>query len=513
MGRYLNAISTIIFLLIEIAQICLCANSTFPCIERERQALLKFKASFQHPSNRLSSWKGIYCCQWEGIGCDNITGHVVKLDLSDVCNFTQMNDELGCDLAENSLKAPNINPSLSQLEYLTYLDLSNNDFQFSPIPMFIGSMKQLTYLSLSGAQLGGRIPNNLGNLTNLHFLDLSLNYDSDPTLYADHINWISKLRSLEALNMTMVVFRKAETLFQSLKHLVLSNNNLSSVPSWFGNLKLEYLDLSTNGLEGPIPDAFRNMTSIKSLDLSDNGFTLVPSWFIELQTLLYLDLSLNELTPIKCSLSSILRNMCHLKILRFSENKLQGEPIGSYELSACIRYDLETLDLSHDEFSDRLPTWLGKLENLENLYLESNFFYGPIPHSLGKLSKLKLLELSNNKLEGLISNDIGQLVNLTYLDLSSNNFHGYLPRSLGELVNLQVLDLSNNYFNGSIPQILGQLVNLEKLVLSRNKLHGSIPDEFSQLVKLRTGSFFKQFGRNNFYGKRFVFNDTPIFRY
>ncbi|XP_027364711.1 receptor-like protein EIX1 [Abrus precatorius] len=589
MGRYLSAISSVFLLLIEIAQICLSAKSTVPCIERERQALLKFKASLQDPTNRLSSWKGIHCCRWEGIGCDNVTGHVVKLDLSNSCTIRQMTDELGCDVGENSLKAPNINPSLSQLEYLTYLDLSNNDFQFSPIPMFIGSMQQLTYLALSSANLGGRIPKNFGNLTNLHLLDLSLNYDdTDSTLYTADIDWISKLRSLETLNMTMVVFRKANNLFKvlnilpSLLHISLSfcgldnsliphsafqnltslvyldlswnslhspisdafrnltyletlelsrnnitsipswfnnfkklsfldlssnvlhgaipdafknmsslvrldlvGNSINSVPSWFGNLKLVRLDLSRNDLDGPIPEAFRNMTSIESLTLDGNRFTSVPSWFTELKTLVYLDLSSNKLTPIKCSLSSILINMCHLKSLSFSDNKLRGEPIGSYELSACIRYDLETLDLSHNDFSDRLPTWLGRLENLEDLYLESNFFYGSIPLSLGKLSNLRRMSLSNNKLEGPLSNDIGQLVNLTYLDLSFNNFHGELPRGLGELVNLQVFDLSNNSFNGSISQVLGQLVNLEKLDLSRNKLHGSIPDYFSQLVKLR----------------------------
>lgn len=63
MGRYECAILVLV-LLVEIAEICLCANSNVHCIEHERQALLEFKASFDEDSlTRLSSWKGNNCCQ------------------------------------------------------------------------------------------------------------------------------------------------------------------------------------------------------------------------------------------------------------------------------------------------------------------------------------------------------------------------------------------------------------------------------------------------------------------
>ncbi|RYR32285.1 hypothetical protein S83_033884 [Arachis hypogaea] len=302
------AVLVLVMVMAEIAGIC--ANSSTllhsPCLERERQALVKFKASLNDSSNLLSSWHGHDCCRWEGIGCDNVTGHVVMLDLATPFAkcwrpmwegeyWLRIDDNDNCDLLYNQyLEARNVNSSLLELEYLTHLDLRGNRFHSSPIPMFIGSMQRLRYLSLSAAGFGGRIPSNLGNLTNLHFLDLSRNEFSPDS----NINWISHLSLLEHLNMMgSFIYNKSQVNIinltitapnlhflsladnglsvsnldalqnmTSLVHLDLSGNNLTSVSSWFGNFKkLEYLDLSWCGLHGPISNAFQNDNSLTSL--------------------------------------------------------------------------------------------------------------------------------------------------------------------------------------------------------------------------------------------------------
>ena len=52
------------------------------CIQSEREALPRFKAGVIDFPGKLSSWVGEDCCQWKGVECDNESGHVIKLNLS-----------------------------------------------------------------------------------------------------------------------------------------------------------------------------------------------------------------------------------------------------------------------------------------------------------------------------------------------------------------------------------------------------------------------------------------------
>ncbi|KAH1266274.1 Receptor-like protein EIX2 [Glycine max] len=58
-----------------------CAEEEIMCIEREREALLQFKAALLDRYGMLSSWTTADCCQWEGIRCSNLTSHNLMLDL------------------------------------------------------------------------------------------------------------------------------------------------------------------------------------------------------------------------------------------------------------------------------------------------------------------------------------------------------------------------------------------------------------------------------------------------
>ena len=178
------------------------ANQNMDCLEVEKEALLKFKQGLTDPSGQLSSWVGEDCCKWRGVSCYNKTGRVIKLKLGNPFpNSLEGNgtvSELGGE----------INPSLLNLKYLNYLDLSMNNFEGMEIPKFIGSLGKLRYLNLSGASFDGIVPPNIANLSNLRYLDLDT-YSIEPN--KNGLEWLSGLSSLKYLNLGGIDLRKAAT--------------------------------------------------------------------------------------------------------------------------------------------------------------------------------------------------------------------------------------------------------------------------------------------------------------
>ncbi|KAK7829057.1 receptor-like protein eix2 [Quercus suber] len=152
--------------------------SDLRCIDTERQALLNFKQHLIDSSNRLSSWTAHGdCCQWVGVVCHNLTAHVHELHLRSIPPIwddftTDKQYDAEIEAWERSMFGGKLHPSLLDLKHLNYFDLSFNNFSASPIPSFLGSMKSLTSLNLSHARFVGLIPHQLGNLSNLHFLNL-----------------------------------------------------------------------------------------------------------------------------------------------------------------------------------------------------------------------------------------------------------------------------------------------------------------------------------------------------
>ncbi|KAE8077783.1 hypothetical protein FH972_016312 [Carpinus fangiana] len=271
-------------------------NPNVLCREVERGALLTFKQGIIDHSNRLSSWIGEECCMWRGIGCDNITGHVIQLNLRDdpYDGFTTN------EAYEQSQLRGVISDSLLELRHLHYLDLSGNNFTDAHIPRFFGGLQNLRYLNLSYAGFVGTIPHQLANLSNLQTLGIG-----GFSLQVDNLEWLSHLSLLEFLDLSYVNLSKASNWFQvmnmlpSLSELHLSRCELDkydhNIP--YVNLSsLTVLDLSRNNFSYTELNLFYNITTLEKLNLAHNNIRgVLPRALGSISRLTHLDLSFNHL--------------------------------------------------------------------------------------------------------------------------------------------------------------------------------------------------------------------------
>ena len=324
------------------------------------------------------------------------------------------------------------------------------------IPAELGSLTNLEYLSLTRNELTGIIPPGLGQLTNLGF--------------RHELGNLTSLLALGANELTGPIPAALGDL-PDLQELYLWGNQLTGpIPAALGNLpNLQELSLGRNQLTGPIPVELGTLTSLEGLSLSDNQLTgPIPAELGTLTSLQELYLWGNQLTgPIPAELGTL----TNLEILALAQNQLTG-PIPA-ELGTLT--SLEVLSLWGNQLTGPIPAELGTLTSLELLALSQNQLTGPIPAELGTLTSLQELYLWGNQLTGPIPAELGNLTSLQELYLGGNQLTGTIPTWLGNLTSLQELSLWGNQLTGPIPAELSTLTSLEVLFLSGNQLTGCIP--------------------------------------
>jgi hypothetical protein len=199
-------------------------------------------------------------------------------------------------LFNNSLNG-SIPAELGNLTNLTWLNLETNSLTGS-IPAELGNLTNLTRLDLLGNSLTGSIPTELGNLTNLTKLLLYQNSLSG-SIPSELGNMTSlEIAHLQENSLTGSVPAELGNL-TNLTQLILNNNSLSgSIPAELGNLTgLTQLQIDNNSLSGSIPAELGNLTGLRSLWLHNNSLTgSIPAELGNLTNLVYLSLGDNLLT-------------------------------------------------------------------------------------------------------------------------------------------------------------------------------------------------------------------------
>ncbi|KAM7491919.1 hypothetical protein LguiA_034840 [Lonicera macranthoides] len=407
------------------------------CPDDQSLALLHFKQNFtidtsasqrcdylgQSPRPKTVSWNtSTDCCTWDGVTCHGRTGHVIGLDLS-------------CSQLQGTI---NPNSTLFNLSHLKRLNLAHNNFYPSQISLEFGRFAStLTHLNLSSSSFSGQIASQILTLSKLVSLDLSRDFSDNGNL-----SIAPRIFRLLLLNLTR------------LTEISLSNVNISSVFPMNLSSSLKFLDLSSTGLHGALPDSISNIKSLNHLRLSDCEFS--------------------------GSIPESIGNLTQISVLDLSYSNFSGEfpsTISKLEL-------LSHLDISNNKLQGHIPNVFAKLRNMSYLSLQGNNFNGPLPSSIANLTQLVHLDLSSNSITGSIPSWLFALPSLVHLNAQSNRLTGQLEEF--QYQSLEDIFLNNNELNGPIPRSIAKLVNLTSLYLAGNQLTGIVELEmFSKLTRLQ----------------------------
>ena len=361
-------------------------------------------------------------------------------------------------------------PGFNKMQRFNHIDLSGRNLITIPIMLYQKSPEIIT-LNLS-RNLTLDIPKDfVQGCSNLREIKYTSNeaWSLPPSLAL-----ATKLTTLDVSNNRLESLEKAELYkLAGLLSLKLSNNMLTSVPSYFGQYRaLRSLNLSSNSLT-EFPPALRDLTTLVDLDISFNSISslgdihhltnLERLWatnnrlsgpfdasFSSLVNLREIDARFNSISNI-----DVVSQLPKLEALMLGHNGvsqfegsfqclkvlfLNHNPVTNFDLNAPVP-TLSVLNLASAKLA-RLPDALFmKMSGLTKLTISKNHFVSLSPH-FGLLSKLEYLSIAKNELSRLPA-EIGRLTELRYLDVRENNL-SLLPPELWYAKRLETLNVSSN---------------------------------------------------------------------
>ncbi|XP_052288105.1 receptor-like protein 15 isoform X6 [Citrus sinensis] len=485
------------------------------CLEQERSALLQLKHFF-NDDHRLQNWVDDEnysdCCQWERVECNNTTGRVIKLDLTQTRKwesaewymnaslFTPFQQLESLDLIGNNIAGCVENEGLDRLSRLNNLKFLHLDFNWFNNSIFssLGGLSSLRQLSLAANRLNGSIDiKGLESLSNLEELDMSDNA-IDNLVVPKGLDRLSRLNNLKFLHLGFNYFNNSifSSLggLSSLRHLLLAANRLNGsidIKGLNSLSNLEELDMSANAIDNlVVPKDYRGLRKLNTLVLGGTEVAMIDGSKAlqsigSLPSLKTLYLSYTNFTG--TVINQELHNLTNLEELILDESDLH---VSQLLQSIASFTSLKYLSMQDSVLKGALHGQdFRKFKNLENLDMGevqvdvNTSFLQIVGESMPSLKFLSLTYSSLNK-NTILDQGLCRLVHLQELYISSNDLRGSLPWCLANLTSLRVLDVSYNQLTENISSSpIMHLISIEKLILSNNHFF-QIPISLEPLFNL-----------------------------
>lgn len=327
--------------------------------------LVQIKNQVGNPAS-LSAWvsNGDPCIYfWPGVGCDYLTGAVIRLSLRRQRITGLIPPVIGrrlrdieiLELDDNQFTGPVPYELGFFLRQCKKFDVSKNALTGTIHPYF-ERMESLKTFILHTNQISGTLPQALAAWTQLEWVDLHDNqFEGDLSMLVDESD--------------------------SLVHVDVSQNQLSGMDhDWHNHTNLRELNLAYNNISGTIPTSLATgCLLLQKLDLQSNR--------------------LSGTIPVEFGA------LVHLTELRLSNNFLNGTILHQFHVFSSIR----VLELGNNrDISGTLPPELGGLTQLERLHLHDLRLSGTVPSELAALSgTLERLYLRENLITGTLPSGTG----------------------------------------------------------------------------------------------------------
>jgi len=433
-------------------------------------------------SNNLPDWiqniETLETLYLDAIGSSNLPSILAKLTNLKV-------------LMINNYALGEIPASLLLLKKLKRLDLRYSGINST---VWRGRFEVLKYLTqLESLYLDGNYLEELPNMNQLkHLKVLSIRkwnkYSIPLKAFPNSICDVTTLKELYLDGNTIKYIPKAIERLINLEVLSLSNTKITTLPESIGNLKkLKVLNVK-NCMLRSLPESLMQKSSLKTLNIEGNFLPEISQETATLENIpqkdkLYLQMDRTEvqaLYEIETKTNKKLKQVRALsrslqlwKSPEQNEYVLENHHVSalrlnyiSYEIPESIQNlkHLKVLEINsgYELSNSTIPSFFGKLENLESLKLSSMGITAIA--NLEKLVQLKTLDLPFNKIKKIKGLDT--LTKLSRLILTSNEISEV--GNLDSLTHLTELDLKYN----KISEIKGldNLHNLTKLELNHNNI-------------------------------------------